>query len=79
MEKDTTGNEPDQAKIYYGSQTLTTLQLNWTLATTIPGRLDSQGDQGCELYMKFRLREPLSTTSSEYWPADMFRYTICVD
>ncbi len=78
MEHDEYPNDHDLAKLYYGTNTGYDL-MQWGLIDKIEGNLDSEGDQTCELYMKFRLREPLAQNNVEYFPDDMFRYTVCVD
>lgn len=77
MESDPDGNEDEIAKEYYGENYAAST--DWTLETTHSGNLDSAGDQVCELYMKFRVRNPKVSNNYQYYEADLFRYTICID
>lgn len=78
MEKDKDPNPDDKAKLYFGYNSGYSL-MKWTLQQKFDGNFDSAGDQTCELYMKFRLKEPLAHNNVEYFDSDMFRYTICMD
>lgn len=78
MEKDNDPNPHDKAKLYYGYNSGYS-SIAWDLKDKWEGNLDSAGDQTCELYMKFRLKEPLAQNNIEYFESDMFRYTICMD
>ena len=77
MENDADPNEDDKAKLYYGRNHQYTT--DWSLIETYEGNLDSAGDQTCELYMKFRLKEPLAHNNTQYLNSNMFQYTICMD
>lgn len=78
MEEDYNGNAHDLAKVYLGYNTGYDL-MNWSVVRAVDDNLDSAGDQTCELYMKFRLTEPIAQNNFEYFSSDMFRYTICMD
>lgn len=78
MEHDEAPNEDDKAKLYYGVNTGYDL-MKWSVIQVFGGNLDSAGDQTCELYVKFRLKEPLAQNNFQYLEEDMFRYTVCVD
>ncbi len=78
MEYDQDPNPHDKAKLYLGYNSGYDYP-TWTLQQKFSGNLDSAGDQICELYMKFRLTQPLAYNNIEYFSDDMFRYTICMD
>lgn len=78
MEDDPPKYEPDEKAKYYLGYNSDYNPIRWEFVEKYGGRLDSKGDQTCELYMKFRLKEPIAGTN-EYFKEDMFRYTICVD
>lgn len=77
MESDLGSNPDDKAKKYYGYNNGYNL-MRWELKEKWDGNLDSAGDQTCELYMKFRIKDPLAD-NNQYFDSDMFRYTICMN
>lgn len=79
MEKDPPKYAPDEkAKYYLGYNSDYSTTMRWEFVKKFDGLLDSKGDKTCEMYMKFRLKEPIAG-NNEYFKEDMFRYTICVD
>lgn len=79
MENDTDPSDADEKAKYYVGYNSGSVIPQWNMIEKFGGNLDSAGDQTCELYMKFRLSEPLANNNYEYFPEDMFRYTICMD
>ncbi len=83
MENDQDPNEDEVAKKYLGhNHTLDETgfphdEWNWTIIWENDQNLDSSGDQKCELYLKFRVPEPIAQNG--YFKEDLLRYTICVD
>ncbi len=80
MEDDEDPNPDDPVKTYYG-RNYSYKEMEWSVKEVHDeGNLDSAGDKTCELYMKFKLVEPVvESNHTSYFETDLFRYTICVD
>ncbi|MCI9434921.1 MAG: hypothetical protein HFI86_06605 [Bacilli bacterium] len=76
MEEDPGDNPDEKVKEYRGyfnGRVLTDINLSRTVT---PGIIDSQGDQTCELYMRFSIS---GVPGGPAIPAGLFYYNICMD
>lgn len=79
-EEDPDGNDDEMVKTYRGYNPNTYDLVSWeVISVDTPGKIDSTGDQTCELYMKFQIEDiDNSTAPFKVVKANLFKYTMCM-
>lgn len=76
-EDDPPGNDDELIKTYKGYNNGYNL-ISWEVGKEYNmGKVDSPGDQTCELYMKFKI-ETIDASPYTIMKRDLFRYTMCI-
>lgn len=76
-EEDPPGNADEQIKNYQGYNSGYSL-ITWQYLNTVnSGKVDSTGDQTCELYMKFQIAT-IDPSPFTIMDTNLFKYTMCI-
>lgn len=76
-EEDPPGNDDERVKTYKGYNDGYNL-IAWSLVSIDnSGKIDSTGDQNCELYMKFKI-ETIDASPFNIMRSNLFKYTMCM-
>lgn len=76
-EEDPLGNADEHVKNYQGYNSGYSL-ISWTFVNIVTsGKIDSTGDQTCELYMKFQI-VTIDPSPFTIMDTNLFKYTMCI-